>query len=44
MIMERTYNCHRQPSFFTDLFRVYQSGNFPCGWVGEWPQGQLVVF
>jgi hypothetical protein len=30
--------------FDEKLFRVYQAFGYPCGWVGEYPQGQLVVF
>ena len=30
--------------FFLELFMVYEAGHFPCGWVGEWPQGRLLVF
>jgi hypothetical protein len=30
--------------FFLELLSVYEAGHFPCGWVGEWPQGNLVVY
>jgi hypothetical protein len=30
--------------FFLELLSVYEAGHFPCGWVGEWPQGKLVVY
>lgn len=33
-----------EPSaFFEELFRVYRSGGFPCGWHGEYPAGKLIV-
>ncbi len=44
-IMESSYSkCKNRPEFFLELFKVYESGNFPCGWIGEWPNGKLVVF
>jgi hypothetical protein len=30
--------------FFLEVVSVYEAGHFPCGWVGEWPQGNLVVY
>lgn len=30
--------------FFLELLLVYEAGHFPCGWLGEWPRGELVVF
>jgi hypothetical protein len=32
------------PSFFDGMTAVYLHGHFPCGWEGDWPDGQLVVF
>lgn len=29
---------------FQQLFRAYQCGWFPCGWLGEYPSGRLVVW
>lgn len=29
---------------FQHLFRAYQCGWFPCGWLGKYPHGQLVVW
>ncbi|MES9684504.1 hypothetical protein CN514_08615 [Bacillus sp. AFS001701] len=45
-IMEETYkNCKKRPTFFLELLRIYESGNFPCGWKnGKFPEGDLVVF
>lgn len=33
----------RQPGFFEDLFEVYQSGGWPCGWEGDYPKGGSLV-
>ncbi|WP_129688367.1 hypothetical protein [Gottfriedia acidiceleris] len=45
-IMEYTYkNCKNRPTFFLELLRIYEGGNFPCGWEGgKPPKGNLVVF
>ncbi|WP_019637126.1 hypothetical protein [Paenibacillus fonticola] len=43
-IMENNYRNERQPAFFMELFKVYESGNFPCGWEGRWPKGKLIVY
>ena len=32
-----------QPLFFDSLIQVYEAGHVPCGWDGEWPNGQLVI-
>ena len=31
-------------NFFNELLMVYEAGHFPCGWVGEWPEGKLCVY
>lgn len=44
-IMEFYYGKYKnRPEFFLELLKIYQSGNFPCGWVGHFPKGNLVVF
>ncbi|ATP40187.1 hypothetical protein CSE16_09085 [Solibacillus sp. R5-41] len=44
-IMESTYSkCNHRPVFFLELLKVYESGNFPCGWDGGWPEGNLIVY
>lgn len=45
-IIELVYiDCERLPKFFLELLIVYENGNFPCGWVGNYPNnGNLVVF
>jgi hypothetical protein len=29
---------------FVEMQKVYVNGQFPCGWTGKFPEGQLVVF
>ncbi|MNJ71550.1 hypothetical protein D3C77_681030 [compost metagenome] len=43
-IMEYTYRIEREPKFYMNLLQVYESGNFPCGWKGSWPNGKLIVY
>jgi len=43
--MEEIYkDCKDRPTFFLELFKVYEQGNFPCGWEGEWPLGRLIIY
>jgi hypothetical protein len=30
--------------FFLELLLVYEMGCFPCGWRGEWPSGEPLVY
>ena len=30
--------------FFHQTAEWYQSGQYPCGWLGEFPEGQLIVY
>ena len=41
---EQAYLQWNPPFFFARLMRFYESGHFPCGWVGDWPDGKLLVF
>ncbi|WP_217560334.1 hypothetical protein [Paenibacillus sp. GbtcB18] len=43
-IMEYNYKSEKEPAFFLELLKVYESGNFPCGWKGSWPDGKLIVY
>ena len=44
-LMENTYlYLSHTSTFFLELFAVYESGHLPCGWVGDWPSGELVVY
>lgn len=44
-LMENSYlrSGHRA-FFFLELFLVYEAGHFPCGWIGDWPQGKLRLY
>lgn len=44
-MMENAYLHLRHPAvFFLELLLVYESGHFPCGWDGDWPNGELLVY
>ncbi|KGR82244.1 hypothetical protein [Lysinibacillus odysseyi] len=44
-ILESAYSkCNKRPTFFLELLKVYEAGNFPCGWDGKWPQGNVIVY
>jgi hypothetical protein len=32
------------PNFYNRLFQIYKSGGHPCGWVGKYPDGKMVVY
>lgn len=31
-------------NFYEKIFRCYQSGGWPCGWEGNYPNGKLIVY
>jgi len=31
-------------NFYERIFRCYQSGGWPCGWEGNYPNGKLIVY
>jgi hypothetical protein len=44
-LMENAYSdCGHKCFFFQELLTVYEAGHVPCGWVGDWPRGNLVVY
>jgi hypothetical protein len=44
-LMENSYLSSRHRAyFFLELLWVYEAGHFPCGWLGDWPDGKLVVY
>lgn len=32
------------PGYYLDTFQIYSLGRFPCGWNGDYPQGQRIIF
>jgi len=31
-------------NFYEKLFRIYQSGGWPCGWEGKYPDGKIIAY
>jgi len=45
MIHAHAYERFRVPTFYSKtIFGIYAAGHFPCGFDGDWPSGQLVVY
>lgn len=30
--------------FFYEIFKIYEAGYIPCGWVGKYPEGQIACY
>ena len=43
-LLETEYADIYPPSFFATQAEWYCSGRFPCGWLGDHPEGKLIVF
>lgn len=44
-LLENSYLSSGHSEFFSlELLTVYEAGHFPCGWLGDWPDGHLIVF
>ena len=39
-----TVDSGKTERLYEEMFLAYQSGGWPCGWYGKYPEGQLVVF
>jgi hypothetical protein len=44
LLLESEYADVYPPGFFASQAFWYADGHFPCGWRGEFPEGQLVVY
>lgn len=44
LLIESELHDLQATTFFTDIARWYLAGHFPCGWKGDYPEGQLIVF
>lgn len=45
------YNCTvnravygMQDNFYNQIFQIYKNGGWPCGWNGNYPNGQLIAY
>jgi hypothetical protein len=44
LCMEAEYADAYPPGFFASQAFWYTKGHFPCGWMGEYPRGKLVIY
>ncbi|MFS0901778.1 hypothetical protein AB3N02_01740 [Priestia aryabhattai] len=44
IIMVLTYEKYHHSDFYTGLLDIYLSGHIPCGWDGDYPVGNIVVY
>jgi hypothetical protein len=42
--MESEFTDVYPPGFFASQAYWYVNGHFPCGWVGEFPNGKLIIY
>ena len=42
MLVEYAKFC--PPSFYMNLFSVYELGHLPCDWDGRCPEGSLLIY
>ncbi len=43
-LLEQEYESYVRPNFYTWLMFWISRGRMPCGWIEEFPNGQLVIF
>lgn len=34
----------KKNKFFENIFSAYLNGGWPCGWKGNWPNGQVIIY
>ncbi|MEK5029636.1 hypothetical protein [Paenibacillus sp. FSL M7-1046] len=34
----------KKDNFYEKLFHIYQSGGWPCGWEGKYPDGEIIAY
>ncbi|MPQ31917.1 hypothetical protein E4V42_10790 [Clostridium estertheticum] len=44
IIMAFTYSEYKEPTFYKEILRIYESGNIPCGWKGTYPNGRIIIY
>jgi hypothetical protein len=44
LIADAYSDCGILNRFFASLVDIYEGGNLPCGWDGDWPDGLLLVY
>ena len=44
LFMANNYSDIYSDNFWDVMLHVYLSGHLPCGWVGNYPDGKIIVF
>ncbi len=44
LTISKRFKSDEKPIFYNELLKVYQAGNFPCGWKGKFPNGNLLIY
>lgn len=44
ILISDVFSDYYRSEFFQQLYQIYISGHLPCGWDGEYPNGNIVVF
>jgi hypothetical protein len=42
--VEQEYADVVAPAFFSRLAEWYLRGHYPCGWLGDYPDGKIMVY
>ena len=44
ILISDSFSDYYKSDFYNRMFRIYTSGHLPCGWEGEFPSGQIIVY
>ncbi len=44
IVLDSSYGPPAPAGIYSRLLDAYASGHYPCGWIGEYPEGRLVVY
>lgn len=44
LTIEKHFSSEHEPMFFNDILKIYQAGHIPCGWCGDYPEGEILIY
>ena len=44
IVMASTFEDCLEPTFYSEILKIYQNGFFPCGWRGKFPHGNMLIY
>lgn len=44
IVMAYTFEDCLEPTFYSEILKIYQNGFFPCGWRGKFPHGNMLIY